>query len=80
MCIGCRGKRKKGDMLRFARTIDGVMLADEKKRMNGRGFYLCPDLICLKMAEKKERRGRFLGTHGLPASFRERFEIREERE
>jgi predicted RNA-binding protein YlxR (DUF448 family) len=79
-CIGCRRKKKKGGMLRFAQTIDGVMVADEKKRMNGRGFYLCPDLICFKMAQKKERWGRFFRIDGLPVSFQERFEIREERE
>ncbi|MCJ7748176.1 MAG: YlxR family protein [Desulfobacterales bacterium] len=55
MCIGCRRKRKKEEMLRFIKGIDGVMFINEKKRINGRGFYLCPDIICFKMAQKKER-------------------------
>jgi len=55
MCIGCRRKRKKEEMLRFIKGIDGVMFINEKKRINGRGFYLCPDMICFKMAQKKER-------------------------
>jgi len=55
MCIGCRRKRKKEEMLRFIKGIDGVVFVNEKKRINGRGFYLCPDLICFKMAQKKER-------------------------
>jgi len=55
MCIGCRRKRKKEEMLRFIRGKDGVMFINEKKRINGRGFYLCPDIICFKMAQKKER-------------------------
>ena len=55
MCIGCRKKRKKEEMLRFIQTIDGVVVVNEKKRTNGRGFYLCPDMICFKMAQKKER-------------------------
>ena len=80
MCVGCRRKKKKGEMLRFAQTVDGVMLADEKMRMNGRGFYLCPDLICLKMAQKKESWGKFFKSNRLPASFQERFVTREERE
>jgi len=42
-------------MLRFIKGIDGVVFVNEKKRINGRGFYLCPDLICFKMAQKKER-------------------------
>jgi predicted RNA-binding protein YlxR (DUF448 family) len=55
MCIGCRRKRKKEEMLRFIKGKDGVMFINEKKRINGRGFYLCPDIICFKMAQKKER-------------------------
>lgn len=55
MCIGCRRKRKKEEMLQFIKGIDGVVFVNEKKRINGRGFYLCPDLICFKMAQKKER-------------------------
>jgi predicted RNA-binding protein YlxR (DUF448 family) len=62
MCIGCRSKKKKEEMLRFVLSMDGVVSVDEKKRMNGRGFYLCPDPLCFKMARKKERWGRFLGS------------------
>jgi predicted RNA-binding protein YlxR (DUF448 family) len=62
MCIGCRRKRKKEEMLRFVQNRDGVVFVDEKKRMNGRGFYLCPDLICFKMVRKKERWRRSLGS------------------
>ena len=65
MCIGCRSKRKKEEMLRFIRGIDGVMFVNEKKRINGRGFYLCPDLVCFKMAQKKERGVGSLGSMDL---------------
>jgi predicted RNA-binding protein YlxR (DUF448 family) len=65
MCIGCRRKRKKEEMLRFIRKIDGVVFVNEKKRINGRGFYLCPDLTCLKMAQKKERWIGSLGSKNL---------------
>jgi predicted RNA-binding protein YlxR (DUF448 family) len=62
MCIGCRRKKKKDEMLRFAQTIDGVVVADKKKRMNGRGLYLCPDLVCFKMAQKKRGGGDCIGS------------------
>jgi len=78
MCIGCRKKKKKEEMLRLIKSIDGVVSVDEKKRMNGRGFYLCPDPTCFKMARKKERWGESLGSMG--EGFLLRFEIREERE
>jgi predicted RNA-binding protein YlxR (DUF448 family) len=70
-CIGCRRKRKKDEMLRFIKGTDEVVLVNEKKRINGRGFYLCPDLACFKMAQKKEKWVGFLGSI-------ERFGIREE--
>jgi predicted RNA-binding protein YlxR (DUF448 family) len=65
MCIGCRRKRKKEEMLRFIQTTDGVVFVNERKRFNGRGFYLCPDLVCLKMAQKKERWVRSFGSKDL---------------
>jgi len=68
MCIGCRKKRKKDEMLRFIRGIDGVVFMNKKKRINGRGFYLCPDLICFKRAQKKERA---MGSLGSMDPFRE---------
>ena len=78
MCIGCRKKKKKEEMLRLVKSIDGVVSIDEKNRMKGRGFYLCPSPTCFKMARKKERWGESLGSMG--ESFLLRFEIREERE
>jgi predicted RNA-binding protein YlxR (DUF448 family) len=78
MCIGCRKKKKKEEMLRLVKSINGGVSIDEKKRMKGRGFYLCPDPICFKMARKKERWGESLESMG--EGFLLRSEIREERE
>ena len=55
MCIGCRKKRKKEDMVRLVRNSDGVLLTGEKKNLNGRGYYLCPCPMCLKLAQKKNK-------------------------
>jgi predicted RNA-binding protein YlxR (DUF448 family) len=55
MCIGCRKKRKKGEMLRLVKGPDGILLWNEKKNPNGRGYYLCADRVCLKLAQKKQR-------------------------
>jgi predicted RNA-binding protein YlxR (DUF448 family) len=78
MCIGCRKRKKKEEMLRLVEAIDGAVSVDEKKRMNGRGFYLCPDSTCFNSARKKGRWGRSLGSMG--DGYLLRFEIREERE
>lgn len=55
MCIGCRKKRKKDDMVRLIIGFDGILFSDHKKNLNGRGYYLCPDRSCLKLAQKKHR-------------------------
>jgi predicted RNA-binding protein YlxR (DUF448 family) len=60
MCIGCRKKKKKEEMIRFIDSPKGFVLSNEKNHLNGRGFYLCPDLMCLKMAQKKTRWARSL--------------------
>jgi predicted RNA-binding protein YlxR (DUF448 family) len=55
MCIGCRKKRKKEEMLRFIQSSDGIGWMKKKRNVNGRSFYLCPDLTCFKIAKKKNR-------------------------
>jgi predicted RNA-binding protein YlxR (DUF448 family) len=43
-CMGCRKRRPKSEMLRL--TAHGI---DRDGRSHpGRGFYLCPDTLCLK--------------------------------
>ena len=44
-------------MVRFTRSTEGMVLTDGKKNLRGRGFYLCADLNCLKMARKKMSQG-----------------------
>jgi len=55
MCMGCRKRRKKEGMIRFTQTAGSKALAPGGKNQDGRGFYLCPDLFCLKAAKKKRR-------------------------
>jgi len=59
-------------MLRLARSRDGVMVVDEKKNISGRGFYLCPDLSCLKMAQKRNLMSEITGTERSMVSFESR--------
>jgi predicted RNA-binding protein YlxR (DUF448 family) len=62
MCIGCRRRRKKEEMVRFIKSSDGTFFVNEKKNLDGRGYYLCPDRMCFKLAEKKSRRLGSLGS------------------
>jgi predicted RNA-binding protein YlxR (DUF448 family) len=61
-CIGCRRKRKKEEMIWLAHSLGGVIRVDGRKPHQGRGFYLCPDLQCLKMAKGRKKGVEFLGT------------------
>jgi len=53
MCIGCRGKRTKAELVRFVQGPQGAVLSAGEKPIQGRGFYLCPEVKCLKKAQKK---------------------------
>ena len=68
MCIGCRGRRKKEEMLRFIRGPGDTLRLNGKRSQRGRGLYLCPNLNCLKLARKRVQVERVLGTTGLPVS------------
>ena len=60
MCIGCRGRRKKEEMIWLVQSPGGVVAVNRRKPHQGRGFYLCPDLQCLNMARKKRKGVGFL--------------------
>ena len=51
-CMGCRERRPKREMIRVVRTPEGAVNLDFGGKMNGRGAYLCPDIECLKKAQK----------------------------
>jgi predicted RNA-binding protein YlxR (DUF448 family) len=73
MCIGCRAKKKKKEMIWLAESPVGVAVVNGKKPHEGRGFYLCPDLRCLNRAKKKGKGVGFLETMDFRFAFEERF-------
>lgn len=52
MCVVCRRRGDKGDLLRLVR-VDGRATFDPTGRMNGRGAYICRDEECISKAKKK---------------------------
>jgi predicted RNA-binding protein YlxR (DUF448 family) len=62
MCIGCRKKRKKEEMIWMAQDPEGGGSLNQKAAHRGRGYYLCPDFLCLDKAKKRNRGLRFLET------------------
>ena len=51
-CMGCRERKAKKDMIRVVRTTEGTVCLDFSGKLNGRGAYVCPDMECLKKAQK----------------------------
>ncbi|GAA6754752.1 YlxR family protein [Thermus thalpophilus] len=54
MCVACRRRRPKGELLRILMTPEGFQL-DPTGKLPGRGAYVCPDNPDCWM-EKKLRR------------------------
>jgi len=53
MCIGCKERKSKKELVRFVRLPEGLIKEDLKGQMPGRGFYICPNNNCFKKAQKK---------------------------
>ena len=53
-CMGCRERKAKKEMIRVVRGTDGVVSLDFGGKLNGRGAYVCPDMECLKKAQKSK--------------------------
>jgi len=52
MCIACRERIEKRDLIRIVRTPDEGILVDLTGKKAGRGAYLCGKLECLEKAIK----------------------------
>lgn len=65
-CVGCRGKRPQGEMLRLSRSSDGAVSLGAGAP--GRGAYLCRDAACFETALKTGRLRRALRCGRLPES------------
>jgi hypothetical protein len=55
--MGCRKRREKKELIRLMKHAEGTFVRCEKKNPSGRGFYVCPDMKCLKGVRKKQGRG-----------------------
>lgn len=55
-CLGCGGKKPKGNLRRFVLDDRGVMTADVNYSMPGRGVYCCKSRECLSRLVKNKKR------------------------
>ena len=61
MCIACRTRRPAHELLRIAADKEAnVVVPDKNGKMQGRGAYICRDIKCIRLAEKKRIPARVL--------------------
>jgi len=54
MCVACRVRKEKKDLIRIAKNDQGIWSIDSTKTMQRRGAYVCPLEAC-KMKAKKNK-------------------------
>ena len=52
MCVVCRTHKDKRDLLRVVNNKEEGLLIDVTGKKNGRGAYICKDMVCVDKAEK----------------------------
>jgi hypothetical protein len=78
MCVGCRGRVPKGELLRVTRLGDGDVVLDATGSAPGRGAYVHRDVGCIGLAMRSRAFDRALRT-GLTAESAARLGIGLER-
>ncbi|WP_184542634.1 YlxR family protein [Streptosporangium becharense] len=51
-CVGCRVRTVSSELLRLV-MVEGVIVPDLRRRLQGRGASLHPTLSCLHLAERR---------------------------
>lgn len=54
MCVGCREKKGKKELIRIVRTPEMEVQIDLTGKKSGRGAYICPNLECFNKALKSK--------------------------
>lgn len=62
MCVSCRTRRDKRDLVRVTLADDGSLTVDPTGKLPGRGAYLCKDEKCIKTELKAHRISKGLKT------------------
>lgn len=64
MCMVCRERKDKSELLRIARVKGGEPELDREYAVQGRGMYLCKSRECLSQAARRRVIERALGAAG----------------
>lgn len=61
-CMGCNEKRDKNQLIRIVKNKDGLITIDRTGKKEGRGAYICDNIICLEKVVKSKRLERVFDT------------------
>ena len=61
ICVGCGQTKHKKELLRIAKCQDNHLEIDFEQKKPGRGAYICPEMECAKLANKKRGFNRSFG-------------------
>jgi len=64
MCVSCRTRRDKKDLIRVTATEDGNLVYDPTGKLPGRGAYLCKNEECIRTEIRAHRIARGLKSGG----------------
>lgn len=60
MCVACRERMNKRDLIRVVRTPEGPVVLDLTGKKSGRGAYICRQYECFEKAMKNKSLGKAL--------------------
>jgi len=66
MCVGCRTRNDKRNLIRVVRTPEQEVVVDPTGKRAGRGAYICPRIECLRKAVKSRALERALNVAMTP--------------
>ena len=55
MCVSCKERFSKKDLIRIVASADGTVQVDPTGRLPGRGAYVCHNPECMKKAVEKQQ-------------------------
>ncbi len=59
-CMGCNQKKPKSELIRIVKNNKNIISIDKTGKKEGRGAYICNNIICLEKLEKNKRLERIL--------------------
>lgn len=54
LCIVCRKRKSKEELIRIVRTQEGLVRVDPFKKLPGRGAYICSNIECIDRLKRED--------------------------